>query len=127
MITKFQPVQEAYFGKSKNLLEAESILNSIIKEFKVPFDKVGKRIIDAAKLNSSPKNKKLQELFQKEFGFGEMVLHWDGTNTVNAWSFARGIIKLINTDMPKLPVRSNDGRYYDGGHNYLCVVNVYAG
>ena len=127
LIYNMQPVQEAYFGKTKNLLEAEKIIKSIVKKFKVPFDKIGKRMIDAAELNKSSENKKLQELFKKEFGFGEMYIHWDGSETVNAFSFSRGIIKLIDSDMPKLPVKQSDGGYYDSGHNYLCVVNLYSG
>lgn len=127
LITRMQPVQEAYFGKSKNLLEAEKIIQDIITRFDVPFEKVGKRIIDAAKLNSSSENKKLEELFKREFGFGEMVIHWEGTDTANAYTMTRGVMRLIDEDIPKLPVQSKSGGYYDPSHNYLCVVNIYAG
>ena len=123
----FLPVQEAYFGKSQILLECESIIAKIIKKNKVPFEKVGHRIISATELNKSTENKKLEELFKKQFGFGKMCIHWDGSTEVNAFSFARGIIKLLDNDMPILPVKQNSGGYYDSSHNYLCVVNVSMG
>lgn len=127
LISNMEPVQEAYFGKSKYLLEGEEVLKKIIKRFKVPFEQRGKRIIDAVAVNKSSENKKLEELIKKQFGFGEVCIHWDGSNTVNAFSFSRGIIRLITTDMPKLPVKQSDGGYYDEGHNYICAIGIYAG
>lgn len=124
---KFEPVTEAYFGKTKELLEAEHIINGIIKKFKVPFEKVGKRIIDAAKLNNSAENRKLEKLFCKQFGFAEFKLHWDGSDVANAFSVSRGIITLVSGGMPVLPVKQADGGYYDSKHSYCCVVCVYAG
>ena len=68
------PVSEAYFGKTNNLIKAEKILAKIIKEYRVPFEKVGKRRVDAAKLNTSAINIDLQHLLEAEFGFREVAL-----------------------------------------------------
>lgn len=128
LIKRLQPVEESYFGKSRTLVACEGVIKSIIKELKIPNnDKLPQRVVDTPKLNKSDLNKKLQDLLQKQFGFGEMYVHWDGSDVPNAYSFTKGIIKLIGTDMPKLPVKQADGGYYDEGHSYLCTVNVYAG
>ena len=123
----YGPVEEAYFGKTKNLLDVEKLVDGIIKQLKVPFKKVGKRIIDCTKINKSKENKKIEALLCKEFGFKEMVLHWDGSEIVNAWTVTHGIIKIVEGSEPVLPLKNGDGTYYDSKHKYLCVVNFYAG
>ena len=127
LTTKYVPVKEAYFGKSKNLLEIEKILPKIIERFRVPFKDIGKRIVEATKVNTSKENKQIESLLCKEFGFKEMVLHWDGSNTVNAYTVTYGLIKLVDSDQPSAPIRNGDGTYYDAKHKYICVVNFYAG
>ena len=42
LINNYTPVTEAYFGKSKYLVEAEKQLEIIIKRLKVPFKDIGK-------------------------------------------------------------------------------------
>ena len=129
LFRNMEPVQEAYFGKTKNLLEAEQILGQIINKLKLKsIDGIPKRVVDKAiSINQSKENKKLCECFQKEFGFKEMVIRWDGRPTVNAFTHgAGGLIKFASSGKPKLPVKQGD-RYYDSQHEYICCVNVFAG
>lgn len=127
LIRNYSPVTEAYFGKTKNLMEVEHIIQDIIDKFTVPFKDIGKRRIDAVKVNKSSQNKKIEALLCKEFGFKEFVLHWDGNDEVNAYTVTHGILKLTDGSEPVLPIRNSDGTYYDSKHAYICVVNIYAG
>ena len=127
LIPDYTPVKEAYFGKTKNLMEVERLVAVIIKKFTVPFKDIGKRRIDAVKVNKSKENQKIEALLCKEFGFKEMVLHWDGNAEVNAYTVTHGILKLTDGSEPVLPIKNSDGTYYDSKHAYICVVNFYAG
>lgn len=124
-----EPVQEAYFGKTKNLIQAERVIAKIMNKLKLKkLEDYPKRVVETAvEINKSKENKELCRLLKEQFGFKEMIIHWDGQWEVNAYSMARGIIKMVSEDMPRLPVKQKDGGYYDAGHNYLCCVNVYAG
>jgi len=125
LTTSFTPVTESYFGKTKTLLAAEKVIRDIMKEFKS--DQIGKRIVEAAEINRSPLNRKLESLLQDQFGFGEVKVHWLGQPAVSVFGVTNGIVKLINSKMPRLPLKSNDGGYYDADHNYLCVIGIYCG
>ena len=125
LTTNFTPVTESYFGKTKTLIEAEKVVRDIIKEFKMKG--LGKRIVTAAEINKSPLNRKLETLLQEQFGFGELKIHWLGAPTVSMFGTTNGIVKLINSKMPKLPIQANNGGYYDSSHNYLCVIGIYCG
>ena len=126
LISKMVPVQEAYIGKTQNLIECEIELGKIIKRMKVPFEKVGKRIVDAPAINKSKENKKICELLKKEFGFKEFYLHWDGDDTVNGCTWTEGVILRSGKQLPSLPLKQGQGKYYDHSHEYICVVNVFA-
>lgn len=127
LIRNMVPVSEAYFGKTPNLIKAEKILAKIIKEYKVPLEKVGKRRVDVAKFNSSPLNIELQNLFIEEFGFKEMVIHWNGDIKVNALTLPKSFVKTFNGSMPLMPKKQADGKYYDSYHSYLCVIEINMG
>lgn len=127
LISKMVPVQEAYIGKTQNLIECEIELGKIIKRMKVPFEKVGKRIVDAPAINKSKENKKICELLKKEFGFKEFYLHWDGDDTVNGCTWTEGVILRGEKKLPTLPLKQGQGKYYDHSHEYICVVNIYGG
>ena len=127
IVDNYKPVTEAYFGKTKNLMEIEKLIAGIIKRLTVPLKQGGVRIIDAARVNNSELNKKIEALFCKEFGFKEMILHWDGSPEFNACTITYGLIKLADGSQPAMPIRNGDGTYYDSKHIYICVVNVYAG
>lgn len=127
LINAYSPVTESYFGKSQNLLEMEKLVQVLIDRFTVPFKDIGKRQIDAVSANKSKENKALEKLVCAEFGFKEAYIHWDGCDTVNAYTITNGILKLADDSVPALPIRNNNGRYYDSKHAYICVVNFYAG
>jgi len=127
IVNNYTPVTEAYFGKTKNLIAVERLIEGIIQRFTVPFKDIGKRRIDAVKVNKSKENRQIEALLCKEFGFKEMVLHWDGSDTVNAFTVTHGLLKLSDGSEPILPIRNSDGTYYDSKHAYICVVNMYGG
>ena len=127
LIRNMVPVSEAYFGKTNNLIKAEKILAKIIKEYRVPFEKVGKRRVDAAKLNTSAINIDLQHLLEAEFGFREVVIHWNGDTKVNSFTLPKSFVKTFNGSMPLAPQKQADGKYYDAHHSYLCVIEVSMG
>ena len=129
LFRNMEPVQEAYFGKTKNLLEAEKYLGQIMNKLKLKnINEIPKRVTEKAlAINQSKENKKLCECFAKEFGFKEMIIHWDGTPVVNGYTHgAGGLIKFVSSGKPKLPVKQGE-RYYDSTHEYVCCVNIYAG
>ena len=128
LIANYEPITESYFGKTKTLLECETVIKEIISQLRIKDrSKVGDRIGNAAVLNKSPLNKKLEKLIKKQFGFGEVKIHWIGQEKANMSGYTNGLVKLINTKMPKLSLKQNDGGYYDESHNYLCVIGIYCG
>ena len=82
-------INEVYFGKTKELLEIESLIG-VIREKYGP--KKGDNIInkyvykgDRAKTNSSPEMLKINRLFEKAFGFESfflMVIHLGTQNAM---------------------------------------------
>jgi hypothetical protein len=81
------PVQEAYFGKTKNLLEAEKAFTEMFIEAfgkpEVPSEydvlAITKGAVKFAELSrpSSPYMKRVREAFKKEFGFGYFSLSFN--------------------------------------------------
>ena len=128
LLSNYEPITESYFGKTKILLECETVIKEIISQLRIKNqEQIGERIGNAAFLNKSSLNKKLESLLKKQFGFGEVKIHWIGQGVANMSGYTNGIVKLINTQMPKLPLKQNDGGYYDESHNYLCVIGIYCG
>ncbi|MEI2420127.1 hypothetical protein V6O07_07620, partial [Arthrospira platensis SPKY2] len=63
-----QLVNEAYFGKNKNLEQIDKIFDSIIKEIKNN-PKAQYISINAFTKNTSHRMKQVEDIIQKEFGF----------------------------------------------------------
>ena len=135
IIRNIQPVQEAYFGKSPNLLKAEKIIASFnlkksntfssdnIKQTQKMFEK-------SVFLN---KFRKLEECFEKEFGFRKVTIRYlpavSGSRISegsNAFTFTcRSIIFPILSDsdaFTDLPHTQKDGKYYDKNHANDCTI-----
>ena len=55
LIANYEPITESYFGKTKTLLECETVIKEIISQLRIKDrSKVGDRIGNAAVLNKSP-------------------------------------------------------------------------
>ena len=63
-------VKEAYFGKSATLEQAESIIGEIMRVI---------RLNPSGDYTNHPLNKKLEMLFEKQFGVKNMYIIWDRT------------------------------------------------
>lgn len=122
-LSGLEPVNEAYFGKTKFLIKAAAALDRALKRMhKMGLDKTfqinwshDKDIKEAAKW------------YEQEFGF-RMNLFFDNTPIPNGYTTppSMGFINRIATggnDMPKLPLKDN--RYYDSSHKYLCTVVIF--
>lgn len=115
--------EATYQGKSKNLMEAEKYLGIIIKKLK-SFE-YGSREFYKYNPNNSKEIEKVKECFCKEFGFGEFDLNLDPRPVINGYTVpSYGIITLINSSMPMLPLRRGE-KYYDKSHNYYCYINIF--
>ena len=124
-----EPVQEAYFGKTKNLIEAQKIVSKIITKLKMKDNsEYPKRITEVAVvINRSKENKELCKLIQNEFGFKEVIIRWDGQWIVNAHTCSKGILQVFDRKMPHKPLKTASGGYYDSQHNYICCIEIFAG
>lgn len=110
-------MKESYFGKSKNLLAAESACNDLVKLIKLDPD---------GDINRTTAHKKLVDSLKKEFGFGELNIFFNTSYTANAFTVpSYGIITSIN-GMPIFPIKKGD-RYYDNKHEYYCYIEVLHG
>jgi hypothetical protein len=106
--------QEAYYGKTKILLEAEKCLNQIV--LKVTRDP--STIVD-----KTPENIRLQALLKKQFGFKEVNILWNNTP-----GFMPNACTLIGVESLALGNFSyqidNKNGYYDSKHINYCVVQI---
>lgn len=115
--------ESTYQGKSKNLMEAEKYLAVIIKKLK-SFEYASREYYKYNP-NNSKELEKVKECFCKEFGFGEFDLNFDPRPVINGYTVpSYGIITLINSSMPMLPLRRGE-KYYDKSHNYYCYINIF--
>lgn len=115
--------ESTYQGKSKNLMEAEKYLAVIIKKLK-SFEYPSKEFYKYNP-NNSKEIEKVKQCFAKEFGFAELDLNLDSRPIINGYTYiSYGLITLINTSMPKLPLKKGE-KYYDSSHNYYCYINIF--
>ena len=126
----YYPVNESYFGKTKNLLAAEKAfakLKNLIGEVKGENDFINKDSY-ARDWSMTDEARAVSLCFEKEFGF-KMSLGIMNSPTANAFTGIplTGIIENIASpnDMPVLPVKKGQ-KYYDKSHNYfayICIIS----
>ena len=115
------PVEEAYFGKTKNLQEAENIFNEIwmkcFGKLEVPSEydivAMAKGLTKFAELTSPASDymKRIRQCFKKEFGFGAFFLVFNnfvyGSDYVadggvqkyrDIFNYPTRVMQLLNTD-----------------------------
>ena len=132
-ISRFDPVSEAYFGRTKHMLDAQKNIKIILDLFYSKFtggsDYEGfSKGIDLA-LDSSEGRKALaavNKAFQKQFGFKEFNLFISrdmSTMGPNAFTVS-GVIGYAGAEGLHnfIPLSQKSGGYYDKKHEYVCMV-----
>ena len=108
---------EAYFGKSKSLVECERYLQVIINKIK----QCNEVSLTFLNINESKENIKLEAALKKQFGFKQMHLIWDNCSVPNAYTIPGGL--FIPTPGMDKHYRKTKG-YYDTDQEYEAVVVV---
>ena len=138
----FNPVEEAYFGRSKYLKQAEEGFATLIKLVRSEYDP-GKdddmldltgqhKAMEKALISAEGKKAtaKIEEGFKKQFGFRSFNLYWSRELGVlggpNAMTFMNGCIRRIATAGMRnlVPLKQASGGYFDKSHTYTCTVMV---
>ena len=118
-LTDAEVAYEAYFGKSKSLVECERYLQVIvnkIKECKSEF------ALTSLNINESKENIKLEAALKKQFGFKRMHLLWDNSSVPNAYTLPAGIF-VPTPGADDKQYRKTKG-YYDHDHDYEAIIVV---
>ena len=134
------PVQEAYWGRSKELKQAEQLFNKLLGMIRK--DYLVKNTYDHFEINKwhkatetllvSSKGKKtladIEKCFQKQFGFDAMHLVFNREFSVlgpNAMAPVNCCVirKLRTPGMFNFtPLKQSSGGYYDKSHSWICTV-----
>ena len=109
---------EAYFGKSKSLVECERYLQVIVNRIKECRSEFA---LTSLNINESKENIKLEAALKKQFGFRRMHLLWDNISVPNAYTIPGGL--FIPTPGADKQYRKTKG-YYDHDQEYEAIVVV---
>lgn len=145
LISKMQPVQEAYFGKTPNLVKCEKIIENLAKKYKWNVYKTWNIFEDTASLDTTVASwtrsefDALEKALQKEFGFRSCKIVYQPIFFINEGDGSIGgslggnacrigcktlIGRLfLDNDLEyHLPVEQGEGKYYDKYHTSDCVI-----
>jgi Zn-dependent protease with chaperone function len=105
---------EAYFGKSESLLEAEKILDTLIPIIKHN---------PLADYTNHPLTRALSNTLKRQFGFKELYITWKRSSKVNP-----SINTLISSDITFggkniVGINKKDG-YYDKNHSHVAYITL---
>ena len=113
------PINEVYFGKSKELLEMENVLNNIRNKY------MGKFSINPV-VNNDPDILKFNRMVEDFFGFGCFALTVINVPQVNAFTAPIDYrIDVLNTKS-KLVVDKRTFKFKKEA-DYACLVYIYSG
>lgn len=123
----FSIFNEAYFGKTKNLLEIEKLIQSLRNKYGTGKD-VGTLTIGFGSVESDPDWKKIQDLFCDEFGFTSCYMTLMRTVQPNAYTYPISIeTNKASTALKDIVVKKNGvGIRYSKkctAHFYVCVAS----
>ena len=116
---------EAYFGKTKNLLEIENLIQDLRDKYGTGRD-VSTLNIGFGEVESDPLWKKIQNLFCDEFGFTSCYMTMTRTVSPNAWTYPISFeTSKANTALSDVVIKKNGvGIKYSKkviAHFYVCV------
>ena len=106
---------EAYFGKSPILEQAEDILAQLIEEIR----------IDPLKTYSiHPLNKTFEKLLQKQFGFRKVFILWDRSPIRNPHGYTYVSSNIVFGDDDILFLKDKKKGYYDKRHKNVAYIRI---
>ena len=107
-------VKEAYFGKSSTLEQAENIIGEIMRVI---------RLNPSGDYTNHPLNKKLEMLFEKQFGVKNMYIIWDRTPISKPSEFS-----LCSSDIlfnsHYIIQKDNRNGFYDKNHVHVAYIRL---
>lgn len=109
-------LDEAYFGKSKELLEIENLLDAYRKKYMENYTMIG------AAANTDKMLVKLNRLFEKQFGFGDFALLIADAPISNAFTFA--IDSRIENNVSKNKLVNQNTYKFNKEADYACIVGI---
>lgn len=112
----FSPVTETYIGKTRELIAAEKLFDTLIQKY---------REDPGIKLNDSKEMRAINELFKKQFGFNEFAIVWVPDMVVNGFTFGQAMITQAFHGK-SFKIDKSRG-YYDVDHAMSVIVCVYMG
>lgn len=114
-----EALDEAYFGKPKELLEIEKLLDKYRKKYK------GMYVMIGAAANQDKMLIKINRLFEKVFGFSDFTLFIIDTADINAFTYA--VDCRFDTNVTSKKLVSDKTYKFNKKYDYACIVCVYAG
>ena len=113
--TEDEILNEAYFGKTPELEQAEDILGQLIEEIKRdPYNS----------FIHHPLNKKFEKILQKQFGFKKVFILWDRSSVVNTSAFTYISSSIINGSDDVLFIKNKKSGYYDKKHKHIAYIRI---
>ena len=98
---------EAYFGKTKDLLEIENLIQDLRDKYGTGRD-VSTLNIGFGEVESDPLWKKIQNLFCDEFGFTSCYMTMTRTVSPNAWTYPISFeTSKANTALSDVVIKKN--------------------
>lgn len=111
------PLNEAYFGKTKELLAAEQQLDKFRNKY------IEKYVLNM-KVNSDPDLLKFDRMMEDIFGFGCFTLHIHNESIANAFTLP---IDYRYDTKPNTIIADEHGFKFKKDMEYSCILGVYSG
>lgn len=118
--SNLRPVNEVYFGKTKDIQKIENALDHFRNKY------MGQYFV--VKVNQDPELLAINRMFEKYFGFGCFSLTINNQVAVNAYTIpidARIDVNSLNAT--KTVIADKDGFKFDPKMDYCCMVYMYSG
>lgn len=119
LLTGKIPLNEVYFGKTKELLAAEQQLDKFRNKY------IGRYVINM-RVNSDPDLLEFDRMIEKIFGFGCFTMHIHNEATCNA--FTLPIDYRYDYANPSTNTIADErGFKFKTQYDYACIVGIYSG
>lgn len=115
----FSFLNEAYFGKSKELLEIEKLLDQYRQKY------LGKYLLIGSAANTDKILVKINRLFEQQFGFGDFALFIIDTSDMNAFTFS--IDGRYDTNVNKNKLVNEKTFKFNRYCDYAVITCIFAG
>lgn len=124
-------VNEAYFGKSKELLEIEKQIGVLRKKFGKSYNGMDSKTY-FGDWNGDPEMLKLNRMFEKAFGFNCFSMVLVRSSLINAFTIPVGVKwdtgGAFNPDKLKsIAIVDKQGLKFDKNNNLCIICNMYTG